>query len=166
MGRPSVRTPELCRSICERIAEGELITAICGEPGMPSRGTVWRWTTEDATFRDDLARATAIATQSMADELLQLVRTPSADQVQASDKRTAAENLRWLLGRRLPKDYGDRQHIEHSGAIADGLTDEQRAKRMAEILRAARSRKSPTGATQQSGEVAARISKMPKNPKP
>lgn len=143
MGRPSVRTPELCRSICERIAEGELITAICGEPGMPSRGTVWRWTTEDATFRDDLARATAIATQSMADELLQLVRTPSADQVQASDKRTAAENLRWLLGRRLPKDYGDRQQVEHSGGVSLNVVSGV-----------------PTGATEQSGEVAERPSRM------
>jgi hypothetical protein len=31
MGRPTLKTPELCAEICRRISEGETLTNICRE---------------------------------------------------------------------------------------------------------------------------------------
>jgi hypothetical protein len=42
--RAQVRfTAELAAAVCERVAAGESQLAICAEPGMPSRATLWRW---------------------------------------------------------------------------------------------------------------------------
>lgn len=117
MGRPSLFTDELAASICERIAEGERLTDICKEPGMPNRRTVWRWTTEKPDFRDELARATEAATHGLVDELVAVCRTPSVDSVAAADKRTLTENFRWIAARLLAV-YRDRQQVEHSGGVS------------------------------------------------
>ena len=116
MGRPSLFSDELAANICERIAEGERLTDICKQPGMPNRRTVWRWTTERQEFRDELARATETATHGLVDELVAVCRTKSADSVEAADKRTLTENYRWLAARLLAV-YRDRQQVEHSGGV-------------------------------------------------
>lgn len=64
------------------------------------------------------------------------------DSVDAQAQRVLVDTLKWRLSKRLPKDFGDRQHVEHSGNVGDGLTEEQRATRIAEILRAVSKRKS------------------------
>jgi hypothetical protein len=49
--RPAVRfTAALGRAICSRVAAGESQVAICAEPGMPSRATLWRWVKEMPKF--------------------------------------------------------------------------------------------------------------------
>ena len=52
----------LCRgpmqlAIARRIAAGERLAAICAEPGMPERTTVWTWTRRYAWFADEMLRA-------------------------------------------------------------------------------------------------------------
>jgi hypothetical protein len=117
MGRPSLFSEELAANICERIAEGERLTDICKTPGMPNRRTVWRWTTENQAFRDELARATEAATHGLVDELVAVCRTASKDSVEATDKRTLTENYRWLAARLLAV-YRDRAQVEHSGGVS------------------------------------------------
>ena len=56
-GRPSKFTPELTEAICHRIAEGEPLTKICKDDGMPHYITVLRWRHEHEEFRNDYARA-------------------------------------------------------------------------------------------------------------
>lgn len=138
MGRPSMFSEELAATICERIAEGERLTDICKEPGMPNRRTVWRWTTEKEAFRDELARATEAATHGLVDELVAACRTKSADSVEAADKRTLTENYRWLAARLLAV-YRDRQQVEHSGKVElPAMDDREAATRLAALLREAR----------------------------
>jgi hypothetical protein len=42
-GRPTDYAPALARSICEGIAAGKPLLAICEADHMPDRVTVWRW---------------------------------------------------------------------------------------------------------------------------
>ena len=42
-GRPSIFTQELADTICERLANGESLKAICEDDDMPDRWTVWKW---------------------------------------------------------------------------------------------------------------------------
>ena len=37
-------------AICERIATGERLIAVCRRKGMPSAPTFWRWLSEDPAF--------------------------------------------------------------------------------------------------------------------
>ena len=49
--------PELARRICERVAAGELLYAVCREPGMPTPQTVGVWSRKRADFGRALSQA-------------------------------------------------------------------------------------------------------------
>lgn len=55
--QPVQFSDEVARALCARVAAGEAQVAICAEPGMPARGTLWRWTQEHPEFADAFRRA-------------------------------------------------------------------------------------------------------------
>jgi hypothetical protein len=58
MGRPSIYSDALAAEICERLASGESLRAICCEEHMPSRKVVHEWVADNHNgFRDQYARA-------------------------------------------------------------------------------------------------------------
>jgi hypothetical protein len=58
MGRPGIYSDELAAEICERLASGESLAAICRDERMPSRKVVHEWIADDRDgFRDKYARA-------------------------------------------------------------------------------------------------------------
>jgi hypothetical protein len=72
-GRPSIFSPELAALLCERLAGGETLRAICRDEGMPDERTVRRWALDDVEgFSGPYAKAREIGYQSLADELLKL----------------------------------------------------------------------------------------------
>lgn len=125
---PSIRySPRIAAEICERIAGGESLRAICREEGMPTFQTVLRWAqTNRGGFRERYAVALDFRAQAMAEELLEIadgakkVATGAPGTGEAT-ARVHAEKLRvdarkWLLARMAPKRYGDRVALEHTGA--------------------------------------------------
>jgi Bacteriophage Sf6, terminase small subunit-like len=67
-GRPSIFSPELADRLCERLADGETLRAICRDEGMPDERTVRRWALDDLEgFSTQYARAREIGYQGMAD---------------------------------------------------------------------------------------------------
>lgn len=60
--RPYTRfTADVAREICERVAAGESLKAICADPDMPSDRTVARWAREHPVFGAAYHRAKAFA---------------------------------------------------------------------------------------------------------
>ena len=60
-GRPSVYTPQLADEICERLAAGESLRAICADPHMPDKHRVREWALDDRDgFSPRYARARQI----------------------------------------------------------------------------------------------------------
>lgn len=130
-GRPSLYTQELADTICERLAAGETLRAICRDDGMPSEPTVRRWALEDHHgFSAQYARAREIGYHGMADELREIADTPQqgvrtkmlpdgkseetwGDMIE--HRKLQVDTRKWLLARALPKVYGDRLTHEHGG---------------------------------------------------
>lgn len=124
-GRPSKFTKELASRICERLAAGETLRAVCRDEGMPEERTVRRWATDNKTFSPQYAKAREIGYQSMADEILEIADETAfdttknqagndvADTEWISRSRLRVDTRKWLLSKALPKIYGDK--IEHSG---------------------------------------------------
>jgi hypothetical protein len=55
---PAVRfSTELAEQLCARVAAGDSQLAICAEPGMPCRSTLWGWTTAHPAFGEAFRRA-------------------------------------------------------------------------------------------------------------
>ncbi len=151
-------TPEIAVIICERLAAGESLRAICRTEGMPPESTVRWWVIDDHNgFAAQYTRARDIGLDVMADELVEIADTTQegtkiketlfGDEVTRGDmlehRRLRVDARKWYLAKLAPKRYGDRQSLEMSGP--DGgpieLTDERRAEQMAAIITAAERRK-------------------------
>jgi hypothetical protein len=128
MGRPSSYTAELAANICERLASGESLKAICRDEAMPDERSVRRWALNDVEgFAPRYAQAREIQAFSMADELLEIADDASNDWMVREGKtelngehvqrsRLRSDTRKWLLSKMLPKVYGDKITQEHTGA--------------------------------------------------
>lgn len=131
---PVTYTAELADAICERLADGETLKAMCRDEGMPDDRTVRRWALDDLHgFGKRYARAREIGYLKMADEVIDLADDKSADSfidgegarrpdhaaVQRS--RLQVDTRKWLLAKCLPKIYGDKQthEIEAGDRLAE-----------------------------------------------
>lgn len=164
-GRPTKYTPELANEICKHIADGLSLRRICEKDGMPDKATILRWAVEDYQgFYDQYEKARRIQAETLADEIFDIADDGSNDWVEKQDQngptgdsilntehvqrsRLRLDTRKWYLSKVLPKIYGDKQQVEHSGGIKidDDLSDEERADRVAAILDRARTRR--TGPT-------------------
>jgi len=138
VGRPSSFTPDLGLKICARLAHGESLRAICRDDDMPDAATVFRWlagTDETHTqFREQYARAREAQADYLAEEILEISDDGTNDWMlrQAKDgeasgwtlngehvqrSKLRVDSRKWFAGKVAPKKYGDKQQVEHSGAV-------------------------------------------------
>lgn len=112
-GRPSEFTPELARRICDLLATGMTLRAVCRDEDMPPESTVRLWVLDDrGGFAAQYAKAREVGYQCMADETLEIADMSGLD---PADKRIRFDARRWLLSKALPKIYGDKVSQEISG---------------------------------------------------
>lgn len=129
VGRPSIYTPKLRDEICSRLAEGMSLRKICKSEDMPTTGTVCRWIAEDSEFSEQYAKAREAQAETMADEILDIADevppmnpvTGAYDSGAVNHTRLRIDARKWVAAKLLPKKYGDKVSMEHSGKI--GLED-------------------------------------------
>lgn len=125
-------SPDIAAEICERLSQGESLRKICDDPHMPVPSAVIAWVMKDVDgFSERYTHARSIGYQLLADELIHIADTPHIGTKSVSKatgleitegdmiehRRLQVDTRKWMLAKMLPKVYGDRQHIEHSGAI-------------------------------------------------
>jgi hypothetical protein len=98
-GRPTLKTPELCKEICDRIASGETLTEICRDAAMPDWSTVHRWAARCDAFRNDLARAREQQAEVWADEVRDIsdAELPTREAIRRA--RLRMQSRQWLAGK-------------------------------------------------------------------
>lgn len=119
MRRPVAYSAALAARICERIAEGEGLRAICADETMPARRTVLRWLADER--RADFRARYALAREAQADfydeeiHLVAMEATPAT----AAVAKLRIDAMKWRLSRLAPRKYGDRaEDGDHPAAIA------------------------------------------------
>jgi len=122
-GRPSRYTAEIAAEICERLAAGESLNAICRDEHMPSRKVVHEWVAADRNgFRYNYAHARAMQADLMADEIIEIADEARNDWVMRDGRRVFdRENInrarlridarKWLMAGLAPKKWGNRSVI-------------------------------------------------------
>jgi len=80
-GRPSDYSAEIADTICNRLAGGESLRAICADAGMPDRATVSRWLARYEEFRGLYGFARECQAECLVDEILKIARDSSRDYV-------------------------------------------------------------------------------------
>lgn len=122
-GRPSDYTPEIVLTICERLAEGRSLRAICLDDGMPALRTVFKWLEAHPEFVQQYARAREAQADVLADEIVDIADDGSRDYVKDEDgrlvvdydhisrSRLRVDARKWIASKLKPKKYGDSSSV-------------------------------------------------------
>jgi len=132
VGRPSIYSDAIATAICEDIVLGLSIREIAAKPDMPGNATIWRWIATNEEFQGLYARAKESQAERFAEELLEIaddgsndwvVRRQGEDEIVVADhehiqrSRLRVDARKWLMAKMLPKKYGDKTQVEHSGEL-------------------------------------------------
>src|SRR6266516_3122885 len=99
VGRPTLKTPELCKIICERMAQGETLTNICRDPDMPAWTTVHDWKQADESFRQALTRAREQQAEVWAEEIMSISDDDLPTHEAIGRARLRMQSRQWLSGK-------------------------------------------------------------------
>lgn len=105
--------------ICERIADGESLRAICQDADMPSATSVMRWLAADAGLSEQYARAREIQGDGEFDKAREIAFAATPETVQVA--RLQYDAVKWRAGKLRPKVYGDKAVIEGPGENGEHL---------------------------------------------
>src|SRR6266480_1240925 len=98
-GRSLGYSAEIAETICERLINGESLRAICADPRMPAKATVFRWLASNQEFRRWYALARECQAEDFAYEILEIADDSSRDYV----KETGVDGkVTWVF---------DKEHI-------------------------------------------------------
>jgi hypothetical protein len=123
MARPSEFTQEIADKILDRISEGEMLTKICNEEGMPPRKTVYTWMGARPAFKDAYARAReewaefyeekvlSIAFDDKGDFFIEDGRAV-ADHARVQRARLQVDTLKWFMMKWAPRRYGEKPALD------------------------------------------------------
>ncbi len=117
--------------ICAQIAEGQSLREICRADDMPGKSTVFQWLQKDKAFADQYAQAREAQADHWADEILEIADDGTNDWTKRQNRdgstytevdhehvtrsRLRVDSRKWLMSKLLPKKYGDRVDLTHTG---------------------------------------------------
>jgi len=118
--------PEIGDKICELIAQGKSLLAICKAKGMPTQTTVFRWIAEDKEFREKYARAREAQADALVEEILEIADDGTNDWMASNDpenpgyrlngehvqrSKLRVDSRKWFASKVAPKKYGEKLEL-------------------------------------------------------
>lgn len=136
---------EIAEIVCNRIAEGESLTAICCDEGMPSRRSFSNWLADKAAKYDKLRalwnNANQLQEDKIFDEMMGIADDGTNDYMERKRRngeveivvdhenvhrsKLRVETRKWILARRNPKKYGERSVTELTGKDGGPIQTEE-----------------------------------------
>lgn len=108
-------------TICERIADGESLRAICRDADMPSTTSVTRWLLNSEDLSAQYARARTASADADADAVSDVGWRTLAGEFDPQAARVLIDALKWSAGKRQPKKYGDKLDVTTGGKAIEGI---------------------------------------------
>ena len=122
---------ETADRICERLAAGESLRAICQSPDLPAESTIRLWALNDTNgFAAQYARAREIQAHVLAEEIIDIsdttqegvettVKADGTTETKHGDmlghRKLRVDSRKWYLSKVLPKVYGEK--LELAGVV-------------------------------------------------
>lgn len=131
MARPSEYNFELCKKICDDLADGDNIKSILKDSDYPDWSTFRRWKNENSELRTlyiNSQQDKAVALESEIDDTIQMLKDGELD---ASQANVIIQTLKWKMAKFYPKVFGDKLEIE---TTERQLTPEERERKIQELL--------------------------------
>ncbi len=126
MPRSSEFTQKIADLICEKLVTGLSLRKICLDDEMPALATIFRWLNDNASFREQYARAREAQAETLVDEIIDIADESSRDTYIDDDgnertnhdviarSRLRFDARRWAASKMLPKKYGDKIEANHT----------------------------------------------------
>lgn len=112
--------PATAQSVCEAIESGQSLRQACAAVKLP-HPTFLKWVSLNLDgLRDHYAHACAVRAEGWADEIVSIADGSTDSDVQRD--RLRVDTRKWIIAKMLPKVYGDRQTVEHTGNILHVLS--------------------------------------------
>ena len=106
----------------EKISQGRTKTYACDEANI-SISVFESYVNKSQELQDLLTEAETRGYDAMADMLLTIDHKGVYAQSDAKMAKVISENIKWLLGRRRQKQYGDKMVVEHNITADRAITD-------------------------------------------
>lgn len=122
MARPSEYDFELCKTICDEVANGENIISVLKESSYPSWSTFRRWKNENEELRTlyvNSQQDKGIALESEIDDVMLSLKTKEIDPASAN---VLIQTLKWKMAKFYPKVFGDKVDVTTDGEKLSTVT--------------------------------------------
>lgn len=112
-GRPSQYDFELCKAICEKVAEGQNIKKVlASDNSYPVFSTWCKWKRENEELSNLYINSIQDKSESIDFELDDLKERLLNKEIDPSTYNTLAQTLKWKMAKYYPKMFGDK--IDHT----------------------------------------------------
>src|ERR1043165_8267359 len=115
-------TDELAAEICTRLANGETLSAICREDGMPATRTVREWAKANKAFGTAYSDAMEAGCHALLDETLEIADNKDEP---AESRKIRIWTRHELAARKRPDLFGKQVKLEHTGANGGPMKHEE-----------------------------------------
>jgi len=104
-------TAEVAERVLMGVAEGNSLTNLARQEGLPCRATVWLWRRDCPAFDVAYREAQSMAGDSVVDDMITLEQAVLSGEVHNRAARVVLESHRWRAGK-FNSQYGDNKRIE------------------------------------------------------
>lgn len=111
-GRPTDFDDVMAEMILKRLSQGETVSSICREKGMPAASSVFLWSSTYPEFSERYLLALKGVGQIKVDKISDVIEEMKSRKIDPAVGKIEIDALKWMAGRFYPKMYGDKQVIE------------------------------------------------------
>lgn len=103
------------------ISQGETVTSACDQSNLPI-STFHSYIKKDDTLNEMYMEADQRGSDAMADALVNIDNHRIHGQSDAKMAKVISDNIKWVLSKRKPKEFGDRVQVDHSISVDIAIT--------------------------------------------
>lgn len=114
MARPSEYDFELCKSICDELADGDNVKSILKDSKYPDWTTFRRWKNEHEELRTLYVSSQQDKAIALEMEMDDLKASLMAEEIDYRTYNVLVQTLKWKMAKFYPKVFGDKVDIDHT----------------------------------------------------
>ena len=103
--------------ICELLAQGHSLAAICRRKNLPAPSTIYKWLAESPEFSERYAHAREQQADFYADEIIEIADNCPPVHEEIATAKLKRDTRKWKAARLAPKKYGDRLDLNATAAV-------------------------------------------------
>lgn len=115
MARPSEYDFELCKQICDEVANGENIISVLKHSEYPSWSTFRRWKNEHEELRTLYVNSQQDKGIALENEIDDVMISLKGGEMEASIGNVLIQTLKWKMAKFYPKMFGDKVDVTSKG---------------------------------------------------